>query len=247
MFVERASWKQLELRQGDILVGIPFPFVSPSEVNLLGRIPAGEHDRFPAISASLQAMRRDPQDISYFTGHVTMKLSPCIVATQCCELRTNQRGQLREVAAIALCRIIPVRQSIMDDAEKLTSLHENRDPRLAARSYKNYFWVGTAEGLSNTDLMADFSQVTCIPANEFPAIMEKKHAQMTDIDRMKLKIKLGVFFAKPTDEELVANIAQDPWNVAAPAVAEVAPPVAAPVEPAANALPIAALPDNPVL
>jgi len=89
-------------------------------------------------------------------------------------------------------------------------------------------------------LMVDFAQMTSIPANEFPAIMEKKHAQLTDIDRMKLKIKLGVFFAKPTDEELEAQIAQDPWNVvaAAPAVqpAEVAAalplPIIAPVEPA---------------
>ena len=72
--------------------------------------------------------------------------------------------------------------------------------------------------------MVDFAQMISIPTNEFPAIMDKKHAQLTDIDRVKFKLKLGVFFAKPTDEELAANIAQDPWNVAtAPAVAIVPP------------------------
>ncbi len=59
--------------------------------------------------------------------------------------------------------------------------------------------------------MLDFSQLACIPNNEFPSIMDNKHAQMDDRTRMKLKIKLGVFFAKPTDEEISANIHSNPW------------------------------------
>jgi hypothetical protein len=215
MFAEQAEWKPLELRQGDILVGIPFPFVSPGDVNLLGKIPAGGHPHFPAISASMRIWR-DPNDASYFTGQLVMKLCSCMVVTQCCELRVNKKGALSEVAAITVCRVVPVRASIMEDADKLLSLCENRDPRvLAVKNYKNYFGIGTGSGLSETDLMVDFAQMACVPANEFPAIMDKKHAQLTDIDRMKLKIKLGIFFAQPTKEEIEAKIAQDPWNVAA--------------------------------
>jgi hypothetical protein len=237
MFVNRAEWKPLELRQGDILVGIPFPFVSPSEVSLLGKIPAGEHMHFPVISASMRTWR-DPNDPSYFTGQLLMKLCSCMVATQCCELRVNKKRALSEVAAITICRIIPVRASIMEDADKLLSLRENRDPRVAdVKNFKNYFGIGLGDGLSETEMMVDFAQMACVPANEFPAIMDKKHAQLTDVDRMKLKIKLGVFFAQPTAEELEANIAQDPWNVAAaPAVAV--------AEPIVNALPDAPPLDN---
>jgi hypothetical protein len=219
MFVSRTEWKPLELRQGDVLVGIPFPFVSPSEVHLLGKIPAGAHAQFPSISASTRTWR-DPTDSSYFTGQVVMSLCPCIVVTQCCELRVNKKGVLSEVAAIAVCRIVPVRASIMEDADKLRSLRENRDPRVGTvKNYKNYFGVGTGNGLSETEMMVDFSQMACVPSNEFPAIMDKKHAQLTDVERMKLKIKLGVFFAQPTQEEIEAKIAHDPWNVAATAPA----------------------------
>jgi hypothetical protein len=101
---------------------------------------------------------------------------------------------------------------MLEDAEKLRSLQENRDPRVPdVESYKNYFWVDDADGLSETPLMMDFSQMACIPASKFPAIMDSKHAQMDDRTRMKLKIKLGIFFAKPSDEEIAANICQDPW------------------------------------
>jgi hypothetical protein len=224
MFVARAEWKPLELRQGDILVGIPFPFVSPSNAQLLGKIPNGEHARFPVISAAMHSWR-DPEDVSYFTGQLVMRLSPCMVATQCCELRTNKKNALTEVAAITVCRIVPVRASIMEDAEKLVSLRENRDPRIAAvKSYKNYFGIGLGDGLSETEMMVDFAQMACVPANEFPAIMDKKQAQLTDVERMKLKIKLGVFFAQPTKEEIEANIAKDPWNIAAAGAAAVQPP-----------------------
>jgi len=239
MFAETAEWKPFELRQGDILVGIPFPFLSPTDLSLLGKIPAGGHPHFPVISACMRPWR-DPNDASYFTGQLLMKLCPCMVVTQCCELRVNKKGALSEVAAITVCRIVPARASIMEDADKLISLRENRDPRvLAVRSYKNYFGIGTGNGLSEADLMVDFAQMACVPATEFPAIMDKKHAQLTDIDRMKLKIKLGVFFAQPTKEEVEARIAQDPRNVAAaPAVVEV-------VEPAPNAPPVAPPDDNP--
>ena len=228
MFVTRAEWRPFELRQGDVLVGIPFPFASQSTTTLLGKIPPGEHNRFPIIAAALQA-HRDPDDISYFTGQVTMKLCACVVVTQCCELRTNPRNQIREVSAITVCRIIEVRQSMLEDADKLRSLQENRDPRVpGVRCYKNYFWVDTANGLSEDQLMMDFSQMACIPTSEFPSIMDNKHAQMDDRTRMKLKIKLGIFFAKPTDEEVEAHISQDPWG----AIPEMAPAAPGPVAPA---------------
>jgi hypothetical protein len=244
MFVNRAEWKPLELRQGDILVGIPFPFVSPADITLLGKLPAGGHADFPVISTTMRAWR-DPNDVTYFTGQMTMKLCACMVVLQCCELRINNKGVLRDTAAITVCRIVPVKKTILEDPERLRSLHENRDPRIDienVRSYKNYFGIGTGDGLSDGEWMVDFAQMASIPANEFPAIMDKKHAQLTDLERVKLKIKLGVFFAKPTDEELAANIAQDPWNAAAPAAAPAAP-AAVEGEPVANAVPVAP-PDN---
>src|SRR5258708_32975629 len=161
MFVNRAEWKPLELRQGDVLVGIPFPFVSPADVTLLGKIPAGAHADFPVISTSMRAWR-DPSDVSYFTGQVTMKLCPCMVALQCCELRINNKGVLRDTAAITVCRIIPVKKTILEDPERLRSLRENRDPRVDVvdvRSYKNYFGIGTGNGLSEAEWMVDFAQM----------------------------------------------------------------------------------------
>jgi hypothetical protein len=69
-------------------------------------------------------------------------------------------------------------------------------------------WNG--QRLAETEQMVDFAQKACIPAIEFPAIMDKKHAQLTDVDRRKLKIKLGIFFALPTQEEIEAKLASSP-------------------------------------
>ena len=102
---------------------------------------------------------------------------------------------------------------MLSDPEKLTSIRENRDPRDAAKqSYKNYFYVGSSNGMGDVELMADFTQLACVPASEYPAIMKSKILQMKDVERMKFKLKLGFFLAKPTDEEN-APIAADPWSI----------------------------------
>src|SRR5258708_21402390 len=101
------------------------------------------------------------------------------------------------------------------DAEKLKSIELNVDPRKGT-GYKNYFYIGAPQELRDLGvqepLMADFSQTTCISGREFPAAMALKILQLDDRTRMKFKLKLGFFYAKPLDEEVAVGIHEDPWK-----------------------------------
>jgi hypothetical protein len=97
-------------------------------------------------------------------------------------------------------------------AEKLHAIQTNPDIR-KGNGYKNYFYYGAPPELGGKEeLMADFSQTTCIPSREFPEALSARVLQLDDRTRMKFKLKLGFFNASPTDEEIAAGIHEDPWN-----------------------------------
>jgi hypothetical protein len=221
MFVDRAKWAKHELRQGDVLAGVSFPFASVLQQHFL----AEPRDRKYAEFPQLKAKARDG-DASLFTGQVAMVMSSCAVLTQCCELVPRAHGKITLVKTISVCRLVPLSHSMKTDPKKLESIRSNSDPRKQG-GYKNYFYYGSGDMLGPEELMADFSQTTCIPNTEFPEALSNKVLQLDDRTRMKFKIKLGVFNAKPTDEEIVANIL-DPWaettEIAVKAIAAAVPP-----------------------
>jgi hypothetical protein len=212
MFLEKAKWKLNELRQGDVLAGVPFPFTSVRQQQFLAQLgPNGRKD-FPQLRATMRGLSADSEDESFFTGQVPMKLSFCAVLTQCCELACNTKGRLRLIPAVSVCRLVPLTASIKASEEKLKSIRANTDSRNGL-GYKNYFYYGSAaEFETEEELMADFSQTACIPAPEFPDALSNKIIQLDDRHRMKFKIKLGVFYAAATDEEIAQGIHLDPWK-----------------------------------
>lgn len=210
MFVERSQWKPNELRQGDVLAGVPFPYASLLQQQLIGELTPKKHLDFPAIVAKMHGISAGSQEASFFTGQAPMKLSFCAVLTQCCELVPNTKGKINFVQTISVCRLTTLTAAMKNDPDKLLAIRSNSDPRKAG-GYKNYFFYGAGLELGPEELMADFSQTACIPSREFPDAMASKVLQLDDRSRMKFKIKLGVFNAKPTDEEVAANIHEDPW------------------------------------
>ena len=95
-------------------------------------------------------------------GQIAMKLSLCAVLTHCCELGANNNHKLKFIAAISVCRLIPLTRSMQSDPLKLASIMANVDTRKAG-GYKNYFYYGNGEGLGPDPLIADFNQTTCVP------------------------------------------------------------------------------------
>jgi hypothetical protein len=139
-----------------------------------------------------------------------MKLSLCAVMTQCCELAVNEKGKLRFVQTVSVCRLVSLTPAMKKDPDKLKSIRSNGDPRNQG-GYKNYFYYGAGHGLGDEELMADFSQTACILSREFPDALANKIIQLDDVTRVKFKLKLGIFYSTVTDEEEKAGIT-DPWK-----------------------------------
>ncbi len=94
MYENKPKWKEFELRQGDVLAGVPFPYSSILQQQIIAQFgPNGQAD-FPQLAAKMHALSPGSADESYFTGQLPMKLSFCAVITQCCELVCNSKGKL---------------------------------------------------------------------------------------------------------------------------------------------------------
>ncbi len=206
MFVQDTDIQQDCLRQGDILEGIPFPLLDLKSLPVLGQIQPGKREfPYPTISPILHRHREDPH---YFTGQLLMRLSFCAVLSHCCELEPRH-GKLLP-ASFTVARLITVKQSIIEDPEKLASLRANKDPRGATPGFIDYFYIAPHERLENKEWMVDFNQVASIPNSEFPDILKHKTLQMDDRSRVKFKIKLATYLGRITDEEAQAGL-QEPW------------------------------------
>lgn len=211
MFNDKAKWNPIELRQGDVLAGVPFPFTSVLQHHFLGGLNVNGPRDFPQLVANMHGLSSESNDQTFFTGQVAMKLSFCAVMTQCCELVCNAKGKLKFVQAVSLCRLIPLTAAMRSSQEKLMAIQTNPDIR-KGQGYKNYFYYGApAELGGKEELMADFSQTTCVPSREFPEALSLRVLQLDDRTRMKFKLKLGFFNASPTDEEIAQGIQEDPW------------------------------------
>jgi len=207
MFEQEAGTQRDCLRQGDILKGIPFPVLDLNNLQILGRIePPGGETNPSRIIPTVSQHRADP---NYLTGQTLIRLAFGCVVSHCCELEPRHGRIISAVFLIA--RVISVKASILNDDEKLKSLRENRDPRAALPSYIDYFYIKPHALIENNEWMVDFSQVVAIPGVEFPAILGRKVLQMDNRSRVKLKIKLAVYFGRITNEEDDEGL-NEPWR-----------------------------------
>jgi hypothetical protein len=194
------------LRQGDILERIPFPLLATGSIRVLGKIKLEATELpYPSIDAALTPHRDDP---NYFTGQLPMRLSFGAVVSHCCELEPRNGKLIGAMFTVA--RLVPVKQSIMRDSERLESLRANRDPREPIPGYLDYFYTTPHERLESKEWMVDFSQITSVPNSEFPAVLTQKVLQMDDRTRVKFKIKLATYLGRITDEE-AENGLEQPW------------------------------------
>jgi hypothetical protein len=215
MFVEVADVTCL--RQGDILKGIPFPRLNLAEIPLLGTVSIeGSHPAIPTLIAKTHPHRDDP---NWLTAQMPVRVSFCVVLSQCCDLEPNKSGQL-QLPAFSLARLITIPKGIASDSQRLASLRTNKDPRNAADpGYINFFHIPAHDQLESKEWIVDYNQTICIPGREFPSILSRKILQMDDYNLVKFKIKLSSCLTRLTNEERAAGI-ENPWLDTETAVAE---------------------------
>lgn len=194
------------LRQGDILTAVPFPLVD-DELVALGTL---DHESLHPPHPVLTTLPREHRGrTDCFTGQVKMRLVPCAVISHCCDLELRH-GNVN-LLMVTVARLIPVKTSILNDAEKIGSLRANKDPRNAEDpGYIDYFYLEPNAALNNDQLVVDFGQVSALLGSEYNRLLARKVLQLEDRARMKFKVKLAAYFGRMTDEEYALNI-ENPW------------------------------------
>src|SRR5262249_53342336 len=114
-------------------------------------------------------------------------------------------------SAFTVARLVPVKQSIIADRNKLTSLRANKDPRSTEPGFIDYFYISAQPQIDDKEWMVDFSQIVSLPKSEFPAILQQKVLQMDNRSRVKFKIKIAAYLSRITDEEEQENV-HEPWS-----------------------------------
>jgi hypothetical protein len=219
-----AGFDEAALRQGDIIVGVPFPLLEHGKINVLGGV-AQEYDfaNSPAISARTHNHRNDP---GWVTIQVPAKFGTCIVTSNCCDLEPRD-GRVQS-HTLTLARLRPIPDDIRNDAERFASLSTNRDPRDQENpGYVDFFYLQPHALIDGRDWNVHFSQIVTLPTTDINLLLRKKVLQLDDRTRVKFKMKLAYTLGRINADETNAGL-DEPW---APALAP-APPPADPEEPA---------------
>lgn len=196
------------LRQGDILLGIPFPLLDHQRLNILGALPEEyDYSALPAIAPRRHAHRFDPD---WVTAEVPVRFCPCAVLSNCCDLERRDGRMFARM--ITLARLRPVSADIRRDAQRFASLQSNKDPRDPEDpGYIDYFYLEPHALLQNQDWNVEYSQAVSIPSSDIGLLLRKKVIQLDDRSRVKFKIKLAFTLGRTNHEEEAAGL-ENPWQ-----------------------------------
>lgn len=199
----------MSLRQGDVLSAVPFPIIDAESV-VLGKIDNEAPIDIPHPKIfTLPREHRSQRDC--LTMQIKARLAPSAVLSHCCELELRNGKCL--LPAISVARIVAIKESISRQTEKITSLRENKDPRNQTDpGYLHYFYLEPAAAIGGLEYVVDFAQITSVPVTEYQTLLQRKVLQLSDAERVKLKIKLAAYWGRLTEEEVTAGLL-NPWRV----------------------------------
>lgn len=197
------------LRQGDILEGVPFPHLDLETIQLLGEIPPDTDFNFqPGISLATRELRKGSSD--WIIAQIPIKFGFSIVLSNCCDLEL--RKDKIPAPVFTLARLHPIPESFKKNAESYDSLKANKDPRDDNDpGYIDFFYLEPHEQLNNLDWRVHFNQVSTLPTDPLTLLLRKKILQLDDRTRMKFKIKLGYTLFRTNAEEEAAGL-ENPWQ-----------------------------------
>jgi hypothetical protein len=205
MFVDEPD--KSELRQGDIIKGLFYPLVDLDAIRLIGE-PAPDSfavssDDSEASSVvrpfALNPVATKKDGFELYEAQLKVFRGNFIVLSQCCDLALNEKGK-HEAHAFVLSPLINIPYPVQQDPEKLAALIAN-----TFEHYVNFFFISQKPPLQQ-DYAVDFGRLVSVVRAAYPHILKNKVLQMTDEHRMRLKIKFGSHFGRPTKEEIESGI-----------------------------------------
>ncbi len=193
MFVEVPN--RQDLRQGDIVQGFYFPHLTCSQIQILGSPPSAPTAPNGPLNLTAKAQKQ------FLNASIQVQRSYCIVLSQCCDL-IHENGKLK-LPAFVLSPLMDVPYQIRNDNVKLTALKKNEPGK-----YVNLFYIPQVSPLPQ-DYVVDFVNAFSVLRADLKFALDGKVLQMKDEARVSFKVKLGLHFARPTQEELDQKLFPD--------------------------------------
>lgn len=195
-----------DLRQADILTGVPFPLLAASKVHVLGSVSEDCVDPVRIVPRT----HEHRGDNEWITIQVPARYGFCAVISNCCDLE-SRAGRI-PAHAVCLARLRPISRDIRDDPIRFASLAANKDPRdQDDPGYIDYFYLERHERLQNQDWVVHYHQLISLPTTELQFMLQRRVLQLEASARMKFKIKLAYSLGRANDEEIAAGL-ENPWR-----------------------------------
>jgi len=181
-----------ELRQGDVIRGLFFPFMKSDSLQILSSV-----DSTGQIRVAFKDKKYGKQLMQALVGVIS---DFSIVISQCCDIQVNEGQTLPAAPAFVIAPLFRIPSNIAQDAGKLEKFRNN------GKDYANLFSLLIVPPLTDEHAMVDFSRLVSIPVTEYPNAIKGKVLQMTDVDRVRFKTKVAAHFGRPTEEEKGAGL-----------------------------------------
>jgi hypothetical protein len=182
------------LRQGDIIRDVFFPLTRPTLLKYIGTYASGSD-----TTIRLEPFIEVPQGSikSYSQAICHGSVAHGAVLSQCCDLDKKHPKN-----SFSLCRLTPYEPKRFKNIEVLT---DNIDPWGPVNPHFQFFYLGQVAGLQG-EYLADFALLTSIAWADYGLLLNKKVAQLDDLNRNKFRVKVGAFFGRPTQEDVDAGL-----------------------------------------
>ena len=197
-----------ELRQGDIVEGLVFPKVICEALPVVGVPSTGNHPIASPFNLTGSFDRNS--GLEWFSAQIKVIRVYSMILSPCCDLQLRE-GRL-SLPAILAAPLLDVTFKIRNSPDDLRIFKENR-----LEDYTGQYYVEGHPPLPR-DYMVDFCRIVSIPSGEYAHILRGKILQLTDLERVKFKIKLGLYFSRPTEEEVSEGLTGQPIENTAPLV-----------------------------
>jgi hypothetical protein len=185
------------LRQGDIVSGLFYPIMKCNGLQVFGTI--NDKD-----DVDFERMRFTPTRVGRKYGmdllHATLDVFRCysIILSQCCDLELHN-GALAGPAFV-IAPLISEPTLIHNNPQELERFRLNE-----YESFVNLFSITQHPPLLKP-FAVDFGRIVSVVNKDYQLALSGKILQMNDESRVRLKIKLGRHFARPTEEEIENHI-----------------------------------------
>lgn len=196
-----------ELRQGDIIQDFFFPILGCSTIELAGTPhwpqTAGQPLTLYALEDPRAATNKKLSDV--FAARMPVVRTYCIVLSQCCDLALRN-GEFKQPTFLLSRLRARQEEPLTGDALK------ERIRKNALLEVSVGRWFVPSHPPLDHDYQVDFREIAAVQAGEYSHAVRSRVLRMTDAERVKLKLKLGHFFSRATEEELAAGVYSRPGD-----------------------------------